>query len=216
MKILGIDEAGRGCCIGPLVMCGYLIDERRLDKIKAIGAKDSKQLSDSQRRVLLPKLEKLADDLLVLRAEPHEITHINLNKLEIDKMQNIINSFDADRVIVDAIEANTKKFSRKLMSGVDDKKIELIAENYADSKYPEVSAASIVAKVRRDQNIIKLHREYGFFGSGYPNDPYTINFLRNWIKKNSIFPPIVRKKWITVKNLMKEKEQTKVGGFIDG
>jgi len=89
-----------------------------------------------------------------------------------------------------------------------------VAENFADRKYPVVSAASIIAKVERDKEIKKLHKKYGFFGSGYTSDERTIRFLKDWIKKNKEFPDIVRKTWVTAEELKKLKEQKKLDGFL--
>ena len=83
---------------------------------------------------------------------------------------------------------------------------ELVGENRADEKYPVVSAASILAKVDRDRIIAELCEEYGDFGSGYPSDPKTQRFLREWFSKHHGFLPIVRRKWSTVKRLV-EGEQ---------
>jgi ribonuclease HII len=76
----------------------------------------------------------------------------------------------------------------------------------ADAIYPVVSAASIIAKVRRDELIEELKKELGIdFGSGYPSDPKTKEFLIKWGKKHSgKFPEIVRQSWQTVENIREE------------
>jgi ribonuclease HII len=71
-------------------------------------------------------------------------------------------------------------------------------------KYPIVSAASILAKVRRDTVISELKRLYGDFGSGYPSDPKTVNFLREWILKNRGDLPILRRSWGTFRRVWAE------------
>jgi len=217
MKILAIDEAGRGPVIGPLVMCGYLIDKKKLPKLKDIGVNDSKLLTHAKREQLFPKLKKICDDFIVLKVSAKQIdklrTKSNLNKIEIEKMQHIINLFDADKVVVDAIEANTTKFHSKVMKNVENKKVKLIAENYADAKYHEVGAASIIAKVSRDKEIHKMHKKYGNFGTGYPSDERTIKFLKDWIKMNKEFPGFVRTSWITAAEIKKAKEQKRLKQF---
>jgi ribonuclease HII len=218
MKILGIDEAGRGPVIGPLVMCGYLIDEKHIAKLRNMGVKDSKMLTPKIREFLLPKIKKLCDDFIILKASAKDIdklrTESNLNKLEIGRMQHIINLLEPDRVVIDAIEANTKKFHSKVSSKIKNKGIEIVAENFADKKYHEVGAASIIAKVNRDKEISKLHKLYGNFGSGYTSDERTIKFLKDWIKMNKEFPDIVRRSWITAIELKKQKEQRTLGSFV--
>ena len=97
------------------------------------------------------------------------------------------------------------------MSIVKNKDIEIVAENYADKNYPVVSAASILAKVTRDAEIKKLHKKYGFFGSGYPGDERTIKFLEKLDKEE--YSKIVRLKWATSKNILENKKQKKLGEF---
>ena len=216
MKVLGIDEAGRGCVIGPLVMCGYLIDESKLPQLKKLGAKDSKMLSAKKREEIKEKIEEIADDFIILKVSAREIDKLrdvsNLNKMEIERMQHIINLLRPDRAIVDAIEANEKRFHQKLMARLNGTHV--IAENFADKKYPIVGAASILAKVHRDAEIEELNKRYDF-GSGYTSDPRTISFLKNWAKKNKDFPDFVRKSWITIQLILEEKEQKKMADFVD-
>ncbi|MCW4027390.1 MAG: ribonuclease HII, partial [Candidatus Bathyarchaeota archaeon] len=61
--------------------------------------------------------------------------------------------------------------------------------------YPIVSAASIIAKVKRDTAIASLRKQHGDLGSGYPSDPKTIEFLKKWIKTRGSYPEFVRKSW---------------------
>ncbi len=216
MKILGIDEAGRGCVIGPLVMCGYLIEEKNAKKLRSIGVKDSKLLTAKERERIKEKIERLSADFILLRVSAREIDKLrsvsNLNKLEIERMQHIIKLLQPDRAFVDAIEANEKRFHQKLMSKLDGTHV--IAENFADKKYPVVGAASILAKVHRDAEIEKINQQYNL-GSGYTSDPRTISFLKDWAKKNKDFPDFVRKSWITVQLILEEKEQKNMMDFVD-
>ncbi|HLD49546.1 MAG TPA: ribonuclease HII [archaeon] len=215
MKVLGIDEAGRGPVIGPMVLCGCLIEKDKLNELKKAGAKDSKMLTEKKREHIAKKLKKIAK-FEVIKISAAQIdalrSSINLNKIEIENMQFLINKMNPDCVYIDSPEKNTKKFEKKILSGINGTKI--VAENFADRKYPVVSAASIIAKVERDKEIKKLHKKYGFFGSGYTSDERTIRFLKDWIKKNKEFPDIVRKTWVTAEELKKLKEQKKLDGFL--
>ena len=179
--ILGIDEAGRGPVIGHMVMCGYLIKEKSAGQLKKIGVADSKQLSPKQREFLFNHVKKLADDLIVFSISAKEIdslrTESNLNKLEISRMQQMIELLQPDKVIIDAPESNEEKFRKKIKSGIKTK-AEIVAENFADKNHIQVAAASIIAKVTRDREIENLHKKHGFFGSGYTSDPRTIAFLK--------------------------------------
>lgn len=218
MKILGIDEAGRGPCIGPLVMCGYLVDEKKIPQLKKIGVKDSKMLTEKKRTSLEKKLKKIADDFILFNIPANKIDNIrsvtNLNRMEIERMQEMINLLSPDRAVIDALEANTKKFYKKVSENLNNG-TELVVENFADKRYVVVGAASIMAKVCRDNEIKKLHKKHGFFGSGYPSDPDTINFLKDLIKKNKELPHFVRKSWLTIHYLRTEKEQSKLMKFAE-
>ena len=215
MNILGIDEAGRGPVIGPMVMCGYLVEEERVHELKALGVKDSKLLSPEKREELFPKIKAIARDMVVLSIPAKEIdrlrTETNLNKLEIERMRQMIMLLRPDVAKIDAPEANTVKFHGKVARGISNTKI--VAENFADKRHVEVGAASIIAKVHRDREISKLHGKYGFFGSGYASDDRTIRFLKDWLQNNNDFPDIVRKSWITAITMKSEREQKKLAQF---
>jgi ribonuclease HII len=85
-----------------------------------------------------------------------------------------------------------------------------VSEHKADSTYPIVSAASIIAKVQRDQAITRLHSRYGDFGSGYPSDPKTIEFVRNLVTSKQKLPSIIRHSWDSVRRIQEEVEQTRL------
>jgi len=215
-RILGIDEAGRGPVIGPLVICGFLVDEEKLKTLENWRVRDSKKISPRRRSFLYQKLKKLADDYAVVKLTAMDIDHLrtetNLNKIEIKHMQDIINTLKPDKIIIDAIEANVKKFREHIIKGLSEgirERIkngacELVCENFADAHYPIVGAASIIAKVIRDAEVRKLSSRYGDFGSGYPSDPRTIAFLKDWLEKNKEMPYFVRHSWLTAKELVKK------------
>jgi len=220
-KILGVDEAGRGAVIGPLIICGYLISEDKLKILKEWKVKDSKLLTPGKRELLSKKLRKLADDLFIIRISAQDIDESleksNLNKMEIEKMQTIINKLKPDKAYIDSVEANTEKFCDKIKAKISEElkeKIEYICENFADRKYPIVGAASIIAKVERDMEIEWLKKKYGDFGSGYPSDPKTVKFLKDWFEKNKVFPHVVRKSWSTVKEMKREVKKRTLKDFI--
>lgn len=215
--ILGIDEAGRGCVIGPLVICGALIEESKIELIK--DAKDSKLLTPKKREKLEKKLKENLKDFAIIKISPSEIDKLrdkkNLNKIEIENIQKIINLFNPDVAIIDSPENNVKKFEKRVREGVRKSDIKIICENYADKKYKIVGAASILAKVERDREIEKIKKEYKIdFGSGYPSDDRTIKFLDEIIRNKKEIPPFVRKSWITVKRLNKKKSQMKIKEFL--
>ena len=208
--VLGIDEAGKGPVVGPLVVCGYLIDEKDESKLRGLGVKDSKLIPSKKRKEMYEKLKKIAKDYVILKIKAKEIDELrkttNLNAIEIGKIQEIIKMLEPDKVIIDSMEVNCEGFEKKVRTKDDEEK-EFVCENYADDTYPVVSAASILAKVERDEVIEQLKKEHGFKGSGYPSDERTINFLKKWIMENKEYPDFVRKSWLTAKILKEEKEQ---------
>lgn len=216
--IAGIDEAGRGCVIGPLVIAGFAIDQKYERKLIRIGVRDSKDLTPKKREALAKKLEKIGN-LVVLKVGPCKIDNykkegINLNQLEAMKISEIINMLDPEKVYIDCPTKNLKKFESFLKKMVKNQ-AELVVENFADKKYPVVSAASIMAKVIRDKEIEELRKEHGFEGSGYPSDEKTIEWMKNWLKDHKDFPEgLVRKSWITTEFLFGEKKQSKISGFF--
>ena len=209
MKLMGIDEAGRGPVIGPMVICGFMTS----DKITS-GVKDSKDLTQKKREELEIELKNMNSEYFMLKADASEIDenkkNSNLNKLEISMMIEIIKKLKPDKVIIDSPESNTFRFAEKINKHVN---AEIVAENYADKNHPIVSAASILAKCEREREISKLKEEYGDFGSGYTSDERTINFLKDYIKKNKEVPHFVRRSWATTKTLLKDVTQKRLDDY---
>jgi len=202
--VLGIDEAGRGCVIGPMVICGVLADEGANKLFVQLGVKDSKQLSPGRRNALRPHILSIIRNYRLVEVEPFEIDQslatTGLNVLEAHKMAAMIAHFQPSKAIVDA-PGRGGSYGR-LLSHLLPSHIEIVSENHADKAYPVVSAASILAKLRRDELIGHLHQEYGDFGSGYSFDKKTIAFLKVWCEKYHTLPECVRSSWKTVKRLV--------------
>ncbi len=222
LKVLGIDEVGRGAVIGPLVICGIVIDEKKQNELKKIGVKDSKELTPKKRVELSEKIEDIAEHIIVLRVPACNIDEsrkkgTNLNQLEAIKMAEIINVCNADTAIIDTPSHNSNKFRDFLYSKLENKNIKLVCENYADKNYPVVSAASIVAKVDRDKKIEDLKKEFKYdFGVGYSHDAKTIAFLEKLAKENNgKMPRHIRTTWDTVVQITKKYRQGNVLGFLD-
>ncbi|MBI4168023.1 MAG: ribonuclease HII [Candidatus Aenigmarchaeota archaeon] len=222
MLTLGIDEAGRGAVLGPLVVCGAVFDENDLPKLKELGVKDSKMLSPSQREKMRGGIEKFAKAVIIEKLQPWDIDigrgdGTNLNRLEVMKFLEIINkSFEkmrVGRVIIDAPDPNLPKFRLMLSALIKRDSLEIIAEHYADSKYVECSAASVIAKVTRDSAIEKLKEKHGDFGTGYPSDPKCVEWLKNSLEVGKL-PDIVRHSWDTISVLKGKKLQKDLKKFL--
>ncbi len=198
--VLGIDEAGRGPVIGPLVICGALCEEANSKKLKDIGAKDSKMLSPRQRENLVPLIKDIIKDFGLIKIPPDSLDRESLNELEIKATASLIKKLNPQKVILDTPvpRKGIKGYLEKIKKLVPNSEVKIIGEPHADVTYPIVSAASILAKVSRDEEIHKLHKKYGNFGSGYPADPKTQEFIKNW----NLYPEIVRRKWETCKEIL--------------
>jgi ribonuclease HII len=200
MRILGIDEAGRGCVIGPLVVAGVWVEKNALPPLEALKLRDSKQLTRSQRTEFSEAIREIAR-VLVLEIPVAQLQE-NLTQVELQAMAEIVKKSCADRVYLDLPVGPRAhaSFVQQLHSSVG-RAFELIAENKADARYAIVSAASIVAKVWRDRAIERLREEYGDFGWGYPSEPKTRAFLREFYERHGHFPECARAKWQTLKRL---------------
>jgi ribonuclease HII len=214
--ILGVDEAGRGPIIGPLVIAGALIEDDDESRLREAGVRDSKLVSPRNRELIFKKIINIVKNYEILIVSPQEIDEtlfsqdLNLNKLEAIKTAVLINKFNPDIAIVDCPSPNISAYKKYLKTLLENKKINLIVEHKADNKYPVVSAASILAKVTRDKSIEDLKRKYGEIGSGYLTDEITQKF----IKENfELYPEIFRKSWQTFNNLKNNKEQKKLEDF---
>jgi len=213
--ISGVDEAGRGSVIGPLVIAGVSINEKDLPKLIDIGVKDSKLLSPCRREELSIKVKDLALIYHVVFLSPGEIDIVveskrrlhKLNRLEAKAMAKVITILKPDVIYVDASDVLADRFGEHIAENLNFKP-KIISEHKADLTYPIVSAASIIAKVERDEVISQLQNKHGNIGCGYPSDPNTIKFLENWIIRFGSYPDFVRKSWKTAKRL-KDKADSK-------
>jgi ribonuclease HII len=199
MKILGLDEAGRGSVIGPLVVGGTMMDSDQENFLNELGVDDSKVLSRETRETLYDQIQ--TEFVIDVRSlEPDELEE-NLTQVELRCLAKIINKLQPDQIVLDApvgppaIPGFVMQLERML-----NYKPAIIAENKADAKYPIVAAASIMAKVTRDRAMLKLHEQFGDIGWGYPGEPKTIEFLKKCVD-NGGFPPCVRQRWATVQRL---------------
>ncbi|WP_054843003.1 ribonuclease HII [Vulcanisaeta distributa] len=180
-----------------------------MNKLKAIGVRDSKELSPAGRARLFSILKSTLNYIDYEIIEPRIIddyVYMNaLNILEAEIAIKLINRALSNAalqiVYIDSPDPRPERFRDMVKRGITGN-VEVVAMNNADKLIPVVSAASIVAKVIRDSIIKELHREYGDFGSGYPSDPRTTAFLRDWVRNHGDLPPIVRRSWSTVRRLL--------------
>jgi ribonuclease HII len=207
-KVLGIDEAGRGPVIGPMIIAGVMIHDGKEAELGAV--KDSKLLKHTQ-RIELNHLIQEHSEFKIIEVSPREIDEaldvnnpeMNLNWLEAHKQAEIINHFNPDKVIIDCPHPIPKKFEDYVKKLVNKKDIKYVVEHKADVNYPVCSAASIIAKVRREEEVEKLKKKYGDIGPGYPANATTQKFIKeNWNKH----PEIFRHSWSTFKKIEKNND----------
>jgi len=213
MKIAGVDDAGRGPIIGPLVIAGVTVEEKDLSRLKNLGVKDSKLLSPHKRRQLADEIKKLALQVQVIKLSPTQIDKVvktgkklhKLNRLEAHTMAKVIAALKPDVAYVDASDVLAERFGKHIEEKLPFK-IRIISEHKADAKYVVVSAASIIAKVERDRTVEDLAKKYGDMGSGYITDPKTVEFLKKWLKIHGSYPDFVRESWKPAKRLKEDAE----------
>jgi ribonuclease HII len=213
MLVAGVDDAGRGSVIGPLVIAGVLMKEEDLQKLIELKVKDSKLLSPQRRETLAVEIKKIALKYSVIKLSPEEIDKVvqtgkkfhRLNRLEAQTMAKVIETLKPDIAYVDASDVLEERFKQHILECLPFE-VEVISEHKADRNYPIVSAASIIAKVERDKAIRELKEVYGDFGCGYPTDPKTLEFLKQCLEKSGEYPDFVRKSWKPAKKAKSENE----------
>ncbi len=225
MLTLGIDDAGRGPVIGPMILAGVLIDAEMEKKLKKHKVRDSKIVAHFERLKLCQLIKETSIKNLALISPPEEVDNFvegddNLNVLEAVKTAEIINSINSGKtrknkvkVIVDCPSNNARTWRNLLLNKIEHlENLEVVCEHKADSNYIAVAAASILAKCVREDEVAKIKSKYGEIGSGYAADPITQEFLRKngaRLRDSGIF----RKSWSTWKKLFPARGQATLGDF---
>ncbi len=205
MQICGVDDAGRGSMVGPLVIAGISLDKKNIRKLSSLGVKDSKKLTPKSREDLYKKIISLVDNYHVTKISPKiidsSVKKHELNQLEAKYMAKVISKLDPDTSFVDSCDVNPTRFGKEISKLACDKKVK--SYHHADSRFIVVSAASIIAKVSRDKAIARL-RETNDLGSGYPSDRKTIEFVKKYYQTQKIMPNFVRKSWKPTQKIMEK------------
>lgn len=209
--VCGIDEAGRGSVIGPMVIAGILIEGDRTSELIKLGVRDSKEVSPEERERLYEEILKLAKRCKIVILTAKEVdseTRKNkmegINNLEARKFAEIIDELKPDVVYIDSPSRDSEKL-KSLISKMIKHRCHFILEHKADKNYPATSAASIIAKVTRDREINKLKDKFGDFGSGYPHDPKTRRFIREVLASGSVTREVIRCSWQTIDKVMQTR-----------
>ncbi len=209
MRYCGIDEAGRGSVMGPMVI-GILRTEED-EGLISLGVKDSKKLTPKRRKELYEELVGSYDTFAV-EVTASEIDSLrktkSLNEIELDMFAEACDRLPGSFFYVDCPDVNENRFQSLLERRV---KGRVVAKHGADDHYPVVSGASIVAKVVRDRRIEEISEKLKEdIGSGYPSDKVTMNFIEKWIKDNGRAPKDTRCSWEPVRRMLSVAANTKL------
>lgn len=205
--ICGVDEAGKGPVLGPMVIAAVACSNPQ--DLADIGVMDSKVLSPKRREVLFAIIKEQFQYTVVIRTAS-DIDHLRkgmtMNEITARAHAEVVRTLGCTEAFLDACDVNEERYARTV-GGYIGQPCKITARHRADQTFPVVSAASIVAKVIRDRLVRDLEEEFGQIGSGYPADPITIAFLKEYIRINGRPPCIARMSWATIQNLMKLESQ---------
>jgi len=209
----GVDEAGRGSIIGPLVVAGISVRETKIAQLTEMGVRDSKVLTPKARARLFGEIMKVADSVCIRKVNPVEVDDSvslrGLNRLEAKVMASVINNIGADEVYVDCCDVNPERYRDYIGQHLSCSP-KMHSMHHADAINVVVSAASIVAKITRDHEVEQIRKKYRAIGSGYPSDDRTMRFIRRWVKKNGSAPEFARKSWKPLRLLLEQTAQCKL------
>jgi ribonuclease HII len=202
--ICGVDEAGRGPVLGPLVVAGVALASDA--PLRAMGVRDSKRLTPARRERLALRIQEVAEvDVAVVSAEAIDAARerMSLNAFEAELFARVIDRLRPETAYVDAADVDASAF-RGMVDGALTRPTEVVSLHRADERIPVVSAASIVAKVQRDAEVRRIRDLVGEdVGSGYAHDVVTRSFLEKWIREKGRLPPHTRASWDTARRMLR-------------
>lgn len=155
--IAGVDEVGRGPLAGDVVAAAVILDPQR----PIAGLRDSKKLSESRRETLAEQIRERAVAWAVARSSVAEIDRLNILEAALLAMRRAVRALDPQPgyVLVDGNRLPRWEYAAEPVVKGDD-------------RVPAIAAASILAKVTRDRELVELEREYPGYGfashKGYP------------------------------------------------
>ena len=198
--ILGLDEAGRGAAVGPLVVAGVVLDSRKAGALTRRGVRDSKRLGSGKagrkrRRALAGHIRRLAERVAIRVYEAAEVDRYTeaglLNALERRAAREMLAEVGpVDRVIADG---------ERLFQALAARSPGFEAVNDGESRHVAVAAASVIAKDRRDALFSRISRGHAteddwLCGGGYVNAA-TAAFLRRHHSRTGGLPKETRLSW---------------------
>jgi ribonuclease HII len=226
---IGVDEAGKGPVLGSMFAAAVRVDP---DALPAdVG--DSKGIQPDRREELAGEIREVADAVAVAEIPAARIDdpETDMNGLTVAAHAEALDAValadepddetasrstsrsdsDALPAYADAGDADADRFERRVASRVAG--VDVRAEHGADATHPVVGAASVVAKVERDAHVARLAEEFGDVGSGYPSDPTTREFLRQYVDANGRLPACARESWQTSRDVLAAADQASLEEF---
>jgi ribonuclease HII len=218
----GVDEAGKGPVLGSMFAAAVAVESA---SVLPGDVGDSKGIAPSRREAMAAELR--ADDRVgvgIAEVPPDRIDDpgTDMNTLTVAVQAEAIGELattdagpsvgDGTPGVVDAGDVDAERFGRRVADrlGFDP---EIEAAHGADEDSPIVGAASVVAKVARDAHVEGIAAEYGEFGSGYPSDDRTREFLRRYVDEHGELPPFARSSWSTCEDVLAAAEQSNLSEF---
>lgn len=209
---LGVDEAGKGPVLGSMFAACVRAPAEAIPD----GADDSKRLTPKRRRTLAEQINEQADAVSVAEISVDRIDdpETDMNQLTVEAHAQALSEVARDGLTgyVDAGDTNAVRFERRVSTRLD-ADVDLRAEHGADETYPIVSAASILAKIHRDEHVAGLAEDYGAVGSGYPSDETTRTFLRSFVESEGELPECARESWQTSQDALASLDQSSLSDF---
>lgn len=213
---VGVDEAGKGPVFGPMVVSAVRAPGDAIPD----GVDDSKALSADRRSELALQLrddDRISTSIVSISPDEIDDPDTNMNGLTVAGHVWALTQFvtDGDSIVVDAGDVDAGRFADRVADGLDGQGsgVTVEAEHGADAAYPIVGAASILAKQHRDAVIESLAAEHGDIGSGYPSDPTTRAYLREYVAQYDDVPPFARRSWSTCEDALIAAEQSDLADF---
>lgn len=214
MTRFGIDEAGKGPALGPMIAaCVRVPDE----SVLPTGIDDSKRLAPAERERLARTLredERVAVGIAAIEPDRIDAPETDMNSLTVaahaEAATPVVERGMAG--ICDAGDVDAARFVRRVTECLPEG-VSLAGEHGADEVHAIVGAASVVAKVERDTRIRALESEYGAVGSGYPSDPTTREFLSSYVAEHGELPDCARASWKTCEDALAAAQQGTLAGF---
>lgn len=199
--IIGCDEAARGPVLGSM----FITSIRGSKDMIPNEVDDSKNFTNARIKNIYKKIKNSNLEYETIEVKTNEIDNNNITDICKKKYLNLIKKLckPNDTVYIDCFSNNRDEILNFMQSNLNVNKINV--EFGADENYKIVGASSIISKAEREIHIDKLSRKYEYdIGSGYPSDPTTRTFLKNYIRKNNQPPKCARRSWNTITDIMNE------------